>query len=57
MHGPVRARARHGVLAQLVERQVRNLKVRGSIPLCSTKRKALAFLFVFYIIVCNIIPR
>ncbi len=27
----------HGVLAQLVERQVRNLKVRGSIPLCSTK--------------------
>lgn len=24
-----------GVLAQLVERQVRNLEVRGSIPLCS----------------------
>ena len=27
----------YGVLAQLVERQVRNLKVRGSIPLCSTE--------------------
>ena len=26
-----------GVLAQLGERQVRNLEVRGSIPLCSTK--------------------
>ena len=28
-----------GVLAQLVERQVRNLKVRGSIPLCSTNEE------------------
>ena len=28
---------KYGVLAQLVERQVRNLKVRGSIPLCSTE--------------------
>lgn len=28
---------RNGVLAQLVERQVRNLKVRSSILLCSTK--------------------
>ena len=27
-----------GVLAQLVERQVRNLEVRGSTPLCSTKQ-------------------
>ena len=26
----------NGVLAQLVERQVRNLEVRGSTPLCST---------------------
>lgn len=30
----------HGVLAQLVERQVRNLKVRGSTPLCSTRGSA-----------------
>ena len=29
----------HGVLAQLVERQVRNLEARGSTPLCSTKKK------------------
>ena len=28
---------KYGVLAQLVERQVRNLEVRGSTPLCSTK--------------------
>ena len=27
---------KYGVLAQLVERQVRNLEVRGSTPLCST---------------------
>ena len=27
---------KNGVLAQLVERQVRNLEVRGSNPLCST---------------------
>ena len=27
----------YGVLAQLVERQVRNLEARGSTPLCSTK--------------------
>lgn len=26
----------YGVLAQLVERKVRNLEARGSIPLCST---------------------
>ena len=30
-------RLNYGVLAQLVERQVRNLEVRGSNPLCSTK--------------------
>ena len=38
---------KYGVLAQLVERQVRNLEVRGSTPLCSTKKaksKDLAFL-------------
>ena len=29
---------KYGVLAQLVERQVRNLEVRGSTPLCSTKQ-------------------
>ena len=28
----------YGPLAQLGERQVRNLEVRGSIPLCSTNR-------------------
>ena len=31
-----------GVLAQLGERKVRNLEVRGSIPLCSTIGMALA---------------
>ena len=30
-------RPSYGVLAQLGERKVRNLEVRGSIPLCSTK--------------------
>lgn len=30
---------KYGVLAQLVERQVRNLEVRGSTPLCSTKTR------------------
>ena len=30
----------HGVLAQLVERQVRNLEARGSTPLCSTKKES-----------------
>lgn len=29
-----------GALAQLGERKVRNLEVRGSIPLCSTNSKA-----------------
>ena len=40
----------HGVLAQLVERQVRNLEARGSSPLCSTKTEATAFAaaLVFY---------
>lgn len=28
----------YGALAQQGERQVRNLEVRGSIPLCSTKQ-------------------
>ena len=42
----------HGPLAQLGERQVRNLEVRGSIPLRSTKAKILSrkwqdFRFVF----------
>lgn len=32
---------KYGVLAQLVERQVRNLEVRGSTPLCSTKKSLL----------------
>ncbi len=42
---------RHGPLAQLGERQVRNLEARGSIPLWSTKLlknagfKACIFLF------------
>ena len=31
----------HGVLAQLGERKVRNLEVRGSIPLCSTNKKTI----------------
>ena len=31
---------RIGALAQLGERKVRNLEVRGSIPLCSTRPKA-----------------
>ena len=34
----------HGVLAQLVERNVRNVEVRGSTPLCSTKGVEDAFL-------------
>ena len=43
---------KYGVLAQLVERQVRNLEVRGSTPLCSTIRPpylyaAVAFFFLF----------
>ena len=33
-----------GVLAQLVERNVRNVEVRGSTPLCSTKGVEDAFL-------------
>ena len=33
----MRANAREGALAHLVERNVRNVKVRGSSPLCSTK--------------------
>ena len=31
------SKIQYGPLAQLGERQVRNLEVRGSIPLCSTK--------------------
>ena len=31
-----------GVLAQLVERNVRNVEVRGSTPLCSTKREGVS---------------
>ena len=34
------SRPPYGVLAQLGERKVRNLEVRGSIPLCSTRPKA-----------------
>ena len=34
----------HGALAQLGERKVRNLEVRGSIPLCSTM-KNLTFVY------------
>lgn len=37
----------YGVLAQLVERQVRNLKVRGSTPLCSTLISAINYLSNF----------
>ena len=41
----------NGVLAQLVERQVRNLEVRSSILLCSTKeavtRQLQPLFFVF----------
>ena len=43
-----------GVLAQLVERQVRNLEVRGSTPLCSTPNspaKYAGLLFYFSIFV------
>ena len=40
----------HGVLAQLVERQVRNLEARGSSPLCSTKNKATAFAAALFFI-------
>ena len=35
-----------GVLAQLVERNVRNVEVRGSTPLCSTKTPFVAFFLV-----------
>ena len=40
----------HGALAQLGERKVRNLEVRGSIPLCSTMYGTLKFQrsFVFF---------
>ena len=33
----------YGALAQLGERKVRNLEVRGSIPLCSTNSNELPF--------------
>ena len=46
----------NGALAQLGERQVRNLEVRGSIPLCSTtgysgqsaKRLGFADFFIYF---------
>ena len=39
-------RTEYGVLAQLGERKVRNIEVRGSIPLCSTKFKILTKLLL-----------
>ena len=38
-HPVPRYNKRIGALAQLGERKVRNLEVRGSIPLCSTNDK------------------
>ena len=46
--------AEYGVLAQLGERKVRNLEVRGSIPLYSTMQKALAFASAFCNDVCPV---
>ena len=40
--GSIPARSTFGVLAQLGERQVRNLEVRGSIPLCSITKQGLS---------------
>ena len=38
---PVSSTKEGGVLAQLVERNVRNVEVRGSTPLCSTSEAAI----------------
>ena len=44
------ARSEYGALAQLVARNVRNVEVRGSNPLCSTKN--LRNLRFFFILLC-----
>ena len=45
-----------GALAQLGERKVRNLEVRGSIPLCSTIKQSSVRMIVFYVINRGIEP-
>ena len=50
------ARSEYGALAQLVARNVRNVEVRGSNPLCSTKnlRNLRFFLLISYVCIAKI---